>query len=231
MTARPEARVLIIEDEKNMVTGLRFNLEARGYQVLAAYDGEEGYRKAVEERPDLVILDLMLPKCDGYEVCKRLKKEVPDIPILMLTARSQESEVILGLQLGADDYVTKPFSVLELMARVQAVLRRLNPEHRDPETLAFGDVVIDFRKYTALKNGKPLELSPREYEMLRHFSKRRGEVVSRTELLNAVWGYDCFSVTRTVDTHIAKLRQKIEEDPHAPRHIITIHGTGYKFLD
>ena len=231
MTARPEARVLIIEDEKNMVTGLRFNLEARGYQVLAAYDGEEGYRKAVEERPDLVILDLMLPKCDGYEVCKRLKKEIPDIPILMLTARSQESEIVLGLQLGADDYVTKPFSVLELMARVQAVLRRLPPEHRDPETLAFGDIVIDFRKYTALKNGKPLELSPREYEILRHFSKRRGEVVSRTELLNAVWGYDCFSVTRTVDTHIAKLRQKIEDDPHVPRHIITIHGTGYKFID
>ena len=231
MAARPEARVLIIEDEKNMVTGLKFNLEARGYQVFAAYDGEEGYRKAVEERPDLVILDLMLPKCDGYEVCKKLKKEVPDIPILMLTARSQESEVILGLQLGADDYVTKPFSVLELMARVQAALRRLNPERRDPETLTFGDVVIDFRKYTALKNGKPLELSPREYEILRHFSKRRGEVVSRTELLNAVWGYDCFSVTRTVDTHIAKLRQKIEEDPHAPRYIITIHGTGYKFLD
>lgn len=231
MAARPEARVLIIEDEKSMVTGLRFNLEARGYQVLAAYDGETGYRRAVEERPDLVILDLMLPKCDGYEVCKRLKKEVPDIPILMLTARSQESEVVLGLQLGADDYVTKPFSVLELMARVQAVLRRLSPEGRDPETLAFGDLVIDFRKYTALRGGKPLELSPREYEILRYFGRRRGEVVSRTELLNAVWGYDCLSVSRTVDTHIAKLRQKIEEDPHAPKHIITIHGTGYKFLE
>ena len=231
MAARPEARVLIIEDEKNMVTGLRFNLEARGYQVLAAYDGEEGYRKAVEERPDLVILDLMLPKCDGYEVCKKLKKAVPDIPILMLTARSQESEVVLVLQLGADDYVTKPFSVLELMARVQAVLRRRNAESRDPETLTFGSLVIDFKKYTALKRGKPLELTPREYEILRYFSKRRGEVVSRTELLNAVWGYECFSVTRTVDTHIAKLRQKIEDDTHTPKHIITIHGTGYKFLD
>jgi DNA-binding response OmpR family regulator len=231
MNSRSEARVLIIEDERNMVTGLRFNLEARGYQVEAAYDGEEGYRKAVEEHPDLVILDLMLPKCDGYEVCKRLKREVPDIPILMLTARSQESEVVLGLQLGADDYVTKPFSVLELMARVEAVLRRREPGRRDPETLTFGDIVIDFRKYTAFRNRTPLELSPREYEILRYFNKRRGAVVSRTELLNAVWGYDCFSVTRTVDTHIAKLRQKIEEDPHSPKHIITIHGTGYKFLD
>jgi DNA-binding response OmpR family regulator len=231
MAARPEARVLIIEDEKSMVTGLKFNLEARGYQVLAAYDGEEGYRKAVGERPDLVILDLMLPKCDGYEVCKRLKKEIPDIPILMLTARSQESEVVLGLQLGADDYVTKPFSVLELMARVQAVLRRRSAESRDPEMLTFGDLSINFKKYTALKSGKSLELSPMEYEILRYFGKRRGEVVSRNELLNAVWGYDCFSVTRTVDTHIAKLRQKIEEDAHAPKHIITIHGTGYKFLD
>ncbi len=231
MTARPEARILIIEDEKNMVTGLQFNLEARGFQVLAAYDGVEGYRKAVEEHPDLVILDLMLPKCDGYEVCRRLRKEAPDIPILMLTARSQESEVVLGLQLGADDYVTKPFSVFELMARVQAILRRQKPERGDPETLAFDYIVIDFQKYTALRDGKPLDLSPREYEILRHFSRRRGEVVSRAELLNAVWGSDCFSVTRTVDTHIAKLRQKIEDDPHAPRHLITIHGIGYKFLE
>lgn len=231
MDSRPKAQVLVIEDEKNMVTGLKYNLEARGYQVLVAYDGEEGYRKAIDERPDLVILDLMLPKCDGYEVCKRLKKEIPHTPILMLTAKSQESEVVLGLQLGADDYVTKPFSVLELMARVQAVLRRRNAESSDLEMLRFGDIIIDFKKYTALRSGKPLDLSPREYEILRYFSKRRGEVVSRTELLNAVWGYDCFSVTRTVDTHIAKLRQKIEKDAHSPKYIITIHGTGYKFPD
>ena len=231
MNTRPEAVVLIIEDEKSMVTGLSFNLEARGYRVLTADDGEKGYRKAIDAHPDLVVLDLMLPKCDGYEVCKRLKKEVPDIPILMLTARSQESEVVLGLQLGADDYVTKPFSVLELMARVETVLRRRKADSSDSKTFKFGDLVIDFQKYTALRGGKNLDLTPREYEILRYFSKHRGDVVSRNHLLNAVWGYDCFSVTRTVDTHIAKLRQKIEEDAHSPKHIITIHGTGYKFLD
>lgn len=231
MLDQPEARILIIEDERSMVTGLQFNLEARGYRVSAAYDGDEGCRKATEQHPDLVILDLMLPKRDGYEVCRRLKKEVPDIPIIMLTARSQEAEVVLGLELGADDYVTKPFSVLELMARIKTVLRRASPESRDAGILQFGDVVVDFDRYAASRSGKPLNLSPREYEMLRHFSKRRGEVISRDELLNAVWGYDCFSVSRTVDTHIAKLRQKIEKNPHAPRHIITIHGVGYKFLD
>jgi DNA-binding response OmpR family regulator len=231
MTGETEAKVLIVEDERTMVTGLKFNLEARGYRVLAAYDGEEGYQKAIKEKPDLIILDLMLPKYDGYEVCRRLKKEVPDIPILMLTARSQEAEVVLGLELGADDYVTKPFSLLELMARVQAVLRRAKPNDRAAEAFCFGDVEINFKKYVASKKRKPLELSPREYEILRYFNQHRGEAVSRNALLDAVWGYSCFSTTRTVDTHIAKLRQKIEEDPHAPRHIITIPGVGYKFVD
>jgi DNA-binding response OmpR family regulator len=225
-----EPRVLIIEDERNMVTGLQFNLEARGYKVSAAYDGEDGYRKALEQHPDLIILDLMLPKCDGYEVCRRLKKEVPDIPVVMLTARSQESEVVLGLELGADDYVTKPFSVLELMARVKMVLRRASAESRDAGVLQIGNVVVDFSQYAAEKAGRPIDLSPREFEILRYFSKRRGEAVSRSELLNAVWGYDSASLSRTVDTHIAKLRQKIEADPRSPRHIITIHGVGYKLL-
>jgi len=230
MADQPQARILIIEDERNMVTGLQFNLEARGYKVSSAYDGEEGYRKAVEQHPDLVILDLMLPKRDGCDVCRRLKKEVPDILIVMLTARSQESEVVLGLELGADDYVTKPFSVLELMARIKMVLRRAAPEGCDAGILHVDDLVVDFGKLAAEKAGKAIKLSPREYEILKYFSKRRGETVSRGELLNAVWGYDCFSLSRTVDTHIAKLRQKIEEDPRSPRHIITIHGIGYKFL-
>ena len=225
-----QARILIIEDERNMVTGLQFNLEARGYKVSAAYDGEDGHRKALELHPDLIILDLMLPKCDGYEVCRRLKKEVPDIPIVMLTARSQESEVVLGLELGADDYVTKPFSVLELMARIKTVLMRASPESRNAGVLQIGDLVVDFGQYAAEKAGRPVDLSPREFEILRYFSKRRGEAVSRSELLNAVWGYDSSSLSRTVDTHIAKLRQKIEADPRSPRHIVTIHGIGYKLL-
>jgi len=226
----PEARILIIEDEKAMVAGLQFNLEARGYRVSAAYDGEQGCRKAIELHPDLVILDLMLPKRDGYEVCKRLKKDVPDIPIIMLTARSQEAEVVLGFELGADDYVTKPFSVLELMARIKTVLKRAHPEGRDVAPIQFGTVVVDVGRHTASKGGTPLDLSPREYDIIHYFAGRRGDVVSRDELLDAVWGYDSSSMSRTVDTHVAKLRQKIEDNPKAPRHIITIHGVGYKFL-
>ena len=148
----------------------------------------------------------------------------------MLTARSQESEVVLGLELGADDYVTKPFSVLELMARIKTVLRRASPESRDAGVLQIGDLVVDFGKHAAEKAGRPINLSPREFEILRYFSKRRGEAVSRSECYNTVWGYDSSSLSRTVDTHIAKLRQKIEADPRSPRHIITIHGIGYKFL-
>jgi len=223
-------KILIVEDEKDMVTGLKFNLEARGYDVLAARDGEEGYNVALKERPDLVILDLMLPKRDGYDVCKGLKEEIPNLPIIMLTARSQEAEVVLGLELGADDYITKPFSVLELLARVKSVLRRSKSGTRIPESYRFGNLEISFRKYTARKKGKSLMLSPREYEILKYFIEKQGEIISRDELLNAVWGYESFPNTRTVDTHIAKLRQKIEDKPDDPKHIITIHGIGYKFL-
>jgi DNA-binding response OmpR family regulator len=222
--------ILIVEDEKAMVTGLKFNLEARGYRVLAAYDGEQGYRAALEEHPDLVILDLMLPKRNGYEVCRLLKEELPALPIVMLTAKSQEAEIVTGLELGADDYVTKPFSVLELLARIKAVLRRAQSGKRIPEHFRFGSLDINFKKYSARKKGKPLSLSPREYEILKYFVERLGEIVSREDLLNHVWGYETFPNTRTVDTHIAKLRQKIEDNPDEPRHIITIHGTGYKFL-
>ena len=222
--------ILIVEDEKDMVKGLRFNLEARGYRVLAAYDGERGYRVALEEHPDLVILDLMLPRLNGYEFCKRLKEEAPTIPIIMLTAKSQEVEIVTGLELGADDYVTKPFSVLELLARMKAVLRRAKSGAKIPETYHFGGLEINFRKYTASKKGQTIRLSPREFEILKYFIERLGEVVSREDLLNQVWGYDSFPNTRTVDTHIAKLRQKIEEDPDDPRHIVTLHGMGYKFI-
>jgi len=224
-------KILIVEDEKDMVTGLKFNLEARDYVVIAAYDGEEGYQKALEEKPDLLILDLMLPKRNGYEVCKNLKQEIPELPIIILTAKSQEAEIVTGLELGADDYITKPFSVLELLARIKAVLRRAQSGTRVPEVYRSGDLEINFRKYSAWKKGKSLALSPREYEILKYFIERGGEIISREDLLNQVWGYDSYPNTRTVDAHIAKLRQKIENNPENPELIITIHGIGYKFLE
>jgi two-component system alkaline phosphatase synthesis response regulator PhoP len=223
-------KILIIEDEKDMVTGLKFNLEAAGYTVLAAYDGEEGYQLALREQPDLVILDLMLPKRNGYDVCRSLKQEIPQLPIVMLTARSQEADIVLGLELGADDYIKKPFSVLELMARIKSVLRRTKSGAQIPEKYRFGNLEVDFKKYAARKKGRPIDLSPREYEILKYFIEKQGEIVSREDLLNAVWGYESFPNTRTVDTHIAKLRQKIEDKPDDPEHIITVHGIGYKFL-
>jgi len=223
-------KILIVEDEKDMVTGLKFNLEARDYAVIAAYDGEAGYRKALEEKPDLVILDLMLPKRNGYEVCKSLKKEIPDLPIIILTAKSQEAEIVTGLELGADDYITKPFSVLELLARIKSVLRRTKSGSRIPEVYRSGNLEINFRKYSARKEGKSLTLSPREYEILKCLIERQGEIVSRDDLLNQVWGYYSYPNTRTVDAHIAKIRRKIEDKPEEPKLIITIHGIGYKFL-
>lgn len=223
-------KILIIEDEHDMVEGLKFNLEARNYVVTTSYDGETGCRKALGEKPDLVILDLMLPKLNGYEVCKVLKKEIPGIPIIMLTAKSQEAEIVTGLELGADDYITKPFSVLELMARINALFRRITIDEGSDEVHRFGNLEINFKKYNARKKGKSLKLSPREYEILRFFIERQGEIVTRTELLNKIWKYDSFPDTRTVDAHIAKLRHKIEENPEEPKLIVTIHGMGYKFL-
>ena len=223
-------KILIVEDEKNMVTGLKFNLEARDYTVIAAYDGETGYQMALEEKPDLVILDLMLPKLNGYEVCKILKKEMPNLLIIMLTAKSQEAEIVTGLELGADDYMTKPFGVLELMARISALFRRVKPDPGSGDMHQFGDLEINFKKYVARKNGRSLKLSPREYELLRCFIERQGEIISRDELLNKIWGYESYPDTRTVDAHIVKLRRKIEETPDDPKLIVTVHGIGYKFL-
>jgi len=174
-------KILIVEDEKDMVTGLKFNLEARDYTVIAAYDGEAGYQKALEEQPDLVILDLLLPKLNGYEVCKILKKEIPDLHIIMLTAKSQEAEIVTGLELGADDYITKPFSILELLARSKAVFRRTKSGPQIQEVHRFDNLEINFKKYYAFKKGKSLKLSPREYEILKCFIKRQGEIISRRE--------------------------------------------------
>ncbi len=223
-------KILIIEDEVNMIEGLRFNLEARDYMVIASQDGETGIKRAIKEQPDLIILDLMLPGINGYEVCKKLKESKPEIPIVMLTAKSQESDIITGLDLGADDYITKPFSILELLARINAMLRRSSTNSTIPDLFQFGNIEINFKKYEASKHGKMLKMSPREYEILRYLLERKGEVVTRDDLLNQVWGYESFPYTRTIDAHIAALRKKIEERPEEPEMIITIHGKGYKFL-
>jgi len=223
-------KILIIEDEENMIEGLRFNLEARDYIVIAALDGETGLKMAMEEQPDLIILDLMLPGMNGYEVCKKLKESSPDLPVIMLTAKSQESDIVTGLDLGADDYITKPFSILELLARINAQLRRSGTSSTIPDVFQFGKIEINFKKYEASKHDKTLKLSPREFEILRYLLERKGEVVTRDDLLNQVWGYDSFPYTRTIDAHIATLRKKIEDRPEEPEMIITIHGKGYKFL-
>ena len=224
-------RILLVEDNRRLHTSLRKSLEEDGYAVDSCYDGEEAEAYALAAPYDLIILDVMLPKMTGLEVCKLLRGEGSELPIIMLTARGQEIDKVLGLKLGADDYVTKPFSFMELMARVEAVLRRTQPGgrgHRPVHT--FGDLTVDLDHHEATKGGRPLELTPREFRLLGYLIEHPGEVVSREQLLDAVWGYDTIPFTRTVDTHIAKLRKKIEDDPSDPRHIVTVHRLGYKFV-
>jgi DNA-binding response OmpR family regulator len=223
-------RVLIVEDEPDMARGLQFNLEARGYVVEIATNGEAGLQAAMSTPPDLVLLDVMLPKRDGFDVCRTLRQSHPGLPIVMLTAKGREDDVVLGLKLGADDYIKKPFSVAELVARIETVLRRSAANNGRPDRVEFGAVVVDFVRHEAWRGGTPLDLSPKEFEMLRYFVAHRGVVVSRDALLDAVWGYTSSPNTRTVDTHIVKLRQKIEADSSNPRHLITMLGLGYKFL-
>jgi len=224
------SKILIVEDEPDMVLGLRDNFELEGYKVSVARDGEEGLKKALEEKPDLIVLDLMLPKMSGLDVCRNLRKSSFEAPILMLTARGQELDKVLGLEVGADDYITKPFSLNELLARVRAHLRRASHEVAKVEHYSFGDVAVDFQKFKASKNNQPIELSPREFELLKFLVNHRGETVTREQLLDAVWGYDAMMFTRTVDNHIAKLRQKTEDDPENPAFILTVHRVGYRFI-
>lgn len=227
--------ILIVEDEPDMILGLRDNFEYEGYEVAVASDGLAAVESALKTPPDLILLDVMLPKLNGFEVCRRLRRAGLNTPIVMLTARGQETDKIVGLEIGADDYVTKPFSIKELLARVGAILRRASlaentPKMSPPAAYLFGDVEIDFKNYRAAKKGAPLALSPREFEILKYFVKRRGEAITREELLDRIWGYDNYPFTRTVDNHIAKLRQKIETSPAEPQFIITLHRIGYKFL-
>ena len=223
-------RILIVEDEPAMVAGLRDNFEYEGYEVISAADGAEGLTRALADNPDLVVLDVMMPRMSGLDVCKQLKTQRPALPIIMLTARGQEIDKVVGLELGADDYVTKPFSIRELMARVKAVLRRASPQAPAPEVYRFSDVEVNVRANEVRRAGNLIDLSAKEFALLAYFISNPAETLSRDRLLDAVWGYDNYPNTRTVDTHIVHLRQKLEPNPEEPRFILTVHGSGYKFV-
>lgn len=224
------SRVLIVEDDPSMAIALRDGFEFEGYTVTVAKDGPTGFRLATEKDLDIIILDVMLPQMSGLDVCKKLRNAGNSIPIILLTARGQEIDKVLGLKTGADDYVTKPFSFMELVARVEALLRRTSKHIANLEQYQFGDIVLNFKKNEAMLGEEMLDLSPREFKILKYFIEHQGEVVTRDQLLDAVWGYDSFPFTRTVDTHIAKLRHKIKDDPSNARHILTVHRAGYKFI-
>ncbi|MBI4589968.1 MAG: response regulator transcription factor [Candidatus Rokubacteria bacterium] len=221
-------RILIVDDEPEMVRGLEDNFRFEGYQTLAAANGKEALALALREAPDLILLDIMMPKMSGWDVLRALRQKGMDVPVIMLTARGEEVDRVLGLELGADDYVTKPFSLRELLARVRAVLRR--PAARVKfEEFAFGDVRIHLRGRQVFKAGQEVRLTRKEFDLLRYLVEHRGEVLTRDRLLDEVWGYEQFPTTRTVDTHILRLRQKFETDPEHPVFILTVHGQGYKF--
>jgi DNA-binding response OmpR family regulator len=228
-------RILIVEDEEAIRLGLVDLLEIEGYEIEVAIDGEQAIERVKARQPHLVILDLMLPKLSGYDVCRYIRKTYPLVFILMLTAKTEEINKIQGLEMGADDYVTKPFSVFELMARIKSMLRRVEQDKSNPQPaldiLEFEDVYIDFKKYEALKGGTTMDLSAKEFQILKYFSNRKGEVVTREDLLQAIWGYSIENMptTRTVDNQIVKLRQKIERDTENPLIIKSIRGVGYKF--
>ena len=224
-----KTRILIVEDEPAMVAGLRDNFEYEGYEVISAIDGVEGLDRALGDNPDLVVLDVMMPRMSGLDVCKQLKVKRPSLPIIMLTARGQEIDKVVGLELGADDYVTKPFSIRELMARVKAVLRRALPQST-MDIFRFSDVEVNIRSNEVLRGGARVDLSAKEFALLAYFVSHPAETLSRDRLLDAVWGYENYPSTRTVDTHIVHLRQKLEPNPEEPRFILTVHGTGYKFV-
>lgn len=233
-----QSKILVVEDEEIIRLGLRDNFELENYLVETAGDGEEAIVKAEEFQPDLVILDLMLPRKSGFEVCRVLRKKHPHVIIIMLTAKTEETSKVAGLEMGADDYVTKPFSILELLARVKAFLRRSQSQQQSNavtteicDVVEFESIRLDFKKYEATRNGEPIELSAREFQLLRYFWNRRSEVILREDLLQEIWGYtpDNMPTTRTIDNHIVKLRQKLEDDPTNPRIILSIRGAGYKF--
>lgn len=224
-------KILLVEDEEGLILTLTDRLQSEGFDVKSATDGETGLNFALSENFNLIILDVMLPRKNGYDVCRDLRQKSINTPILMLTARSETIDKVLGLKLGADDYLTKPFEVIELLARIEALLRRSPNQNQNnsAETFRFGDVAIDFRRAEVLKANESVELSAMEFKLLQFLIENRGVVHTRDHLLDAVWGYDAMPTTRTVDVHIAWLRQKLEENPKHPHYIQTVHGLGYKF--
>jgi DNA-binding response OmpR family regulator len=219
--------ILIVEDDPTMLRGLKDNFEFEGYKVATATDGDSGLKAALRSPPDLIVLDLMLPKINGYEFCRFLRQENMRMPIMMLTAKTQESDVVLGLKLGADDYVTKPFSIKEVLARAEALLRRANPTSN--ESYEFGDCRLDCDSRTFTKGGKEVQLSPKEFELLRFFASRAGQALSRDLIMSSVWGYDAMVTPRSIDRFVNALRNKIEPDPTEPKHLKTVREFGYKF--
>jgi DNA-binding response OmpR family regulator len=223
-------KILIVEDDPGISLSLKDELEAEGLSVITAGDGKKGLAAAKQEKPDLILLDLMLPEISGLEVCKKLRGEGDSTPIIMLTVRDREVDKVLGLELGADDYVTKPFSLRELVSRIKAVLRRAEERTADLNAYAFGQIVLDFKKYEARRRGQRLDLTPLEFKMLKCLIQKKGQVVTRDDFLDKIWGEDNVAVSfRTVDSHIANIRKKIEDDPARPKYILGIRGVGYKF--
>ena len=227
MKSTAKARILIVEDDSAIAKGVQRNLDFEGYEVLVANDGERGLEAAIDERPDLIILDVMLPRVNGFEICETLRSNGIDTPVIFLTAKVQEGDKILGFDVGADDYLTKPFSVRELLARVRTVLKRARGETSEP--VCFGEVRVDFEKRQVWRGEDEVALTRREFELLRFLMQSGGKVLQREVILNKVWGYDYYGTARTIDNFINRLRQKIGDDTGSGQHIVTVRGVGYKF--
>jgi two-component system response regulator RegX3 len=231
VTGNGAARILIVEDEESLADTLRYNLEREGYAVSVAEDGRRALERFGDEQPSLVILDLMLPELSGLDVCRQIR-QVSDVPIVMVTAKDSEADKVTGLELGADDYVTKPFSVRELVSRVRAHLRRSVMQGRDvgDDVLAVGPVTMDVGRHEVRVGGELVDFTPKEFELLEAFLRRQGRLLTRDFLIAEVWGSDYFGDTKTLDVHVKRIRQKVEDDPHRPEHLVTVRGLGYKFV-
>jgi len=221
--------ILIIEDDISILRGLKDNLEYEGYSVITETNGKKGLDLSLKIKTDLVLLDIMLPDMNGHEICRVIKKEKPELPVIMITARDEEMDKVSGLDVGADDYVTKPFSVPELMARIRAVFRRTSQAHPFPDQYSFGNVKLDFKKYQAFRDNREITLSAKEFAILKYLIEHEGEAVHRDDLLSEVWDYNSMPVTRTIDNFVLNLRKKLEENPSKPKHIVSVKGIGYRF--